>query len=200
MPKKVDHEQRRAMIASAAARCIAEQGLQGTTMRAIAQSSGVSKGIVEHYFADKDAVIAAALEQMNARYMRREQRLTTGRTGLDALRARLNAVLPLNTESREEWKIRLCFWSVAAIEPQHRREQQKRLALTRKRYHGDLETALESGEIHAGADLARIAGDLTVFMAGACCGALLDSRYYSARHLRELIERTLHNLTREDIA
>ncbi|HAN67382.1 MAG TPA: TetR family transcriptional regulator, partial [Halieaceae bacterium] len=76
MPKQVDHEQRRAMIASAAARCIAENGLQGTTMRAIALSSGVSKGIVEHYFTDKDAVIAAALEQMNLRYVRREQRLT----------------------------------------------------------------------------------------------------------------------------
>lgn len=199
MPKQVDHEQRRVMIAAAAARCIAEQGLQGATMRAIALSSGVSKGIVEHYFADKDAVIAAALEQMNLRYLRREQRLTSGLTGLTALRARLNAILPLNTESREEWKIRLCFWSVAAIEHQHRREQQKRLALTRGRYHGDLKAALENGEIRAGEDLGQIAGDLTVFMAGACCGALLDSRYYSARHLRDLIERTLHTLTREPI-
>jgi AcrR family transcriptional regulator len=200
MPKKVDHEQRRSMIASAAAHCIAEQGLQGATMRAIALRSGVSKGIVEHYFADKDAVIAAALDQMNVRYIRREQRLTAGLTGLKALRARLNAILPLNTESREEWKIRLCFWSVAAIEPSHRREQQKRLALTRKRYQGDLEAAVKTGEIRTEADLTRLAGDLTVFMAGACCGALLDSRYYSARHLRELIERTLHTLTREPIA
>tara|TARA_R100000005_G_scaffold96732_1_gene86963 strand:+ start:6713 stop:7279 length:567 start_codon:yes stop_codon:yes gene_type:complete len=188
------------MIASAAAHCIAEQGLQGATMRAIALRSGVSKGIVEHYFADKDAVIAAALDQMNVRYIRREQRLTAGLTGLKALRARLNAILPLNTESREEWKIRLCFWSVAAIEPSHRREQQKRLALTRKRYQGDLEAAVKTGEIRTEADLTRLAGDLTVFMAGACCGALLDSRYYSARHLRELIERTLHTLTREPIA
>jgi AcrR family transcriptional regulator len=197
MPKKVDHEQRRAMIANAAARCIAEQGLQGATMRAIAQGSGVSKGIVEHYFADREAVIAAALEQMNLRYLRREQRLTAGLTGLDALRARLHAVLPLSSECREEWKIRLCFWSVAAIHPQHRRDQQKRLALTRERFHRDLEAALARGEIRAEANLAQVAGDLTAFMAGACCGALLDSRYYSARHLRELIERTLHTLTRE---
>tara|TARA_R110000772_G_scaffold48719_5_gene111348 strand:- start:47043 stop:47645 length:603 start_codon:yes stop_codon:yes gene_type:complete len=200
MPKQVDHEQRRAMIASAAARCIAEQGLQGATMRAIALGSGVSKGIVEHYFADRQAVIAAALEQMNLRYLRREQRLTAGLTGLAALRARLNAILPLHRESREEWKIRLCFWSMAAIEPAHRREQQKRLALTRRRYHDDLEAARENGEIHPDADLAQIAGDLTAFMAGACCGALLDSRYYSARHLRDLIERTLHTLTREPTA
>lgn len=197
MPKQVDHEQRRAMIASAAARCIAENGLQGTTMRAIALSSGVSKGIVEHYFTDKDAVIAAALEQMNLRYVRREQRLTAGLSGLDALRARLHAILPLSSEARDEWKIRLCFWSVAAIEPEHRREQQKRLGLTRRRYQGDLEEAVKNGEISAQADLTQLAGDLTLSMAGACCAALLDSSYYSARYLRSLIERTLNNLTRE---
>ncbi|MDP5065411.1 MAG: TetR/AcrR family transcriptional regulator [Haliea sp.] len=197
MPKQVDHQQRRAMIASSAARCIAEHGLQGATVRAIALSSGVSKGIVEHYFTDKDAVIAAALEQMNLRYVRREQRLTAGLAGLPALRARLQAILPLNSESRDEWKIRLCFWSVAAIEPRHRLEQQKRLALTRKRYEHDLEEAAACGEIHTATNLQQVAGDLTLFMAGASCGALLDSRYYSARHLHGLIERTLHNLTLE---
>ncbi|MDP4650136.1 MAG: TetR family transcriptional regulator, partial [Haliea sp.] len=70
MPKQVDHQQRRAMIASSAARCIAEHGLQGATVRAIALSSGVSKGIVEHYFTDKDAVIAAALAPRTVRYVR----------------------------------------------------------------------------------------------------------------------------------
>lgn len=199
MPKKVDHEQRRAMIATAAASCIADQGLQGTTMRAIALSSDVSKGIVEHYFADKDEVIAAALEQMNIRYLRREQRQTRGLTGLDALRGRLHAILPLRSDSRDEWKIRLCFWSVAAIETGRGREQQKRLKLTRKRYENDLQEAVELGEIPAQTDIKQVAGDLTLFMAGACCGAMLEPRYYSARHLRELIERTLQNLTREPI-
>lgn len=197
MPKQVDHQQRRASIATAAAACIAEQGLQGTTMRVIAQHAGVSKGIVEHYFANKDEVIEAALEQMNLRYLAREQELTAGLSGLAALRARLCCVLPLDADSRQAWKIRLCFWSVAAIHPETRREQQTRLALTRERYLQDLQAAQRNGEIRAMAEPGQVATDLGLLMAGAACGALLDPEYYSRDYLESLIDRTLDHLTRE---
>ena len=197
MPKKVDHEQRRTVIATAAAQCIAELGMQGTTMRAIAQSSGFSKGIVEHYFTDKDEVISAALAQMNARYLAREEHLTAGLSGLSALRARLHCILPLDKASREEWKIRLCFWSVATSDKTHGRAQSKRLSLTRKRYQKDLIQAVELREIPQNSDLGQVAEELSLFMAGVACGALLEPRYYSARYLRRLIDRTLDHLTRE---
>lgn len=197
MPKQVDHHQRRAMIAAAAASCIAGQGLQGTTMRVIAQSAGVSKGIVEHYFANKDEVIEAALEQVNVRYLAREKKLTAGLTGLSALRARLRCVLPLEGDSRQAWKIRLCFWSVAAIHPETRREQQTRLKLTRGRYLQDLRAAQDNGEIPSLSNPEQIATDLGLLMAGAACGALLDPHYYSRKYLTSLIERTLEHLTRE---
>lgn len=197
MPRQVDHHERRAMIAAAAAGCIAEQGLHGTTMRVIAQCAGVSKGIVEHYFANKDEVIEAALEQVNVRYLAREQKLTAGLTGLAALRARLRCVLPLESDSRQAWKIRLCFWSVAAIHPEARREQQARLKLTRERYLQDLRAAQDQGEIPTRINLEQIATDLGLLMAGAACGALLDPHYYSRKYLTALIDRTLEHLTRE---
>lgn len=197
MPKQVDHQQRRAMIAAAAAAVIAEQGLQGTTMRVIAQQAGVSKGIVEHYFANKDEVIEAALEQMNLRYLAREQELTAGLTGLAALRARLYCVLPLDSESRKAWKIRLCFWSLASIHPEARHEQQARLALTRERYLQDLRAAEQEGDVPAVTQLDQAATDLGLLMAGAACAALLDPEYYSRDYLASLIDRTLDHLTRE---
>lgn len=187
------------MIATAAAGCIAEQGLHGTTMRVIAQCAGVSKGIVEHYFANKDEVIEAALEQVNVRYLDREQKLTAGLTGLAALRARLRCVLPLEPDSRQAWKIRLCFWSVAAIHPEARREQQARLKLTRERYLQDLCAAQDQGEILPRANLEQIATDLGLLMAGAACGALLDPHYYNRKYLTSLINRTLEQLTREPL-
>ena len=95
MPKIVDHDERREFIARVCAEVIAEHGLEQATLREIAARSGVSKGIVEHYFANKDDVIAAALEWVNQRYLRREQRNTAGKHGLDALAARLRcAPLP----------------------------------------------------------------------------------------------------------
>ena len=194
MPRIVDHEQRRAAIARVAALTIAEIGLERATMREIAARSGVSKGIVEHYFANRDEVIETALEWANARYVARETRRTRGLQGLESLRARLLCVLPLTAESRQEWKIRLCFWSVAAVDPQARRAQLARLDLTRERFVADLETARVLGQTPAGTDAAAAANELIHLVAGLACDALLDPAYYSRAYLLAMIDKTLNRL------
>jgi len=194
MPRIVDHEQRRAAIARVAALTIAEIGLERATMREIAARSGVSKGIVEHYFANRDEVIETALEWANARYVARETRRTRGLQGLESLRARLLCVLPLTAESRQEWKIRLCFWSVAAVDPQARRAQRARLDLTRERFVADLETARVLGQTPAGTDAAAAANELIHLVAGLACDALLDPAYYSRAYLLAMIDKTLNRL------
>ena len=195
MPKMVDHTERRAAIALAAAAAIAEIGLEGTTVREIARRSGFSKGIVEHYFTGKADIIAAALGQMNARYLAREQQQTRGLKGLEALRARVYCVLPLDKETRQEWKIRLAFWSVAAIDDDARKEQRLRLKLTRERFKADLEQAVELGEINRTCDTEHTATKLGLFMVGTSCSALMDSRYYHKNLLIELIEDILQQTT-----
>ena len=194
MPRIVDHEQRRAAIARVAALTIAEIGLERATMREIAARSGVSKGIVEHYFANRDEVIETALEWANARYVARETRRTRGLQGLESLRARLLCVLPLTAESRQEWKIRLCFWRVAAVDPQARRAQLARLDLTRERFVADLETARVLGQTPAGTDAAAAANELIHLVAGLACDALLDPAYYSRAYLLAMIDKTLNRL------
>lgn len=195
VPKMVDHTERRAAIALAAAAAIAEIGLDGTTVREIARRSGFSKGIVEHYFTGKADIIAAALGQMNARYLYREKQQTAGLRGLAALRARMHCVMPLDKETRQEWKIRLAFWSVAAIDDDARKEQRLRLKLTRERFQADLEQAVELGEINRACNTAQMATKLGLFMVGSSCSALMDTRYYNKAFLIELIEDNLQQLT-----
>lgn len=195
MPRIVDHEQRRAEIARSAALAIAELGLERATMREIAARSGVSKGIVEHYFANREEVIESALAWANARYVAREARRTRGLQGLEALRARLLCVLPLSAESRQEWKIRLCFWSVAAVDPQARKAQRARLDRTRERFVADIEEARALGQAPAGTDAAAAANELIHLVAGLACDALLDPAYYSRGYLVTTIDKTLNRLT-----
>ena len=194
MPRIVDHEERRATIARSAALAIAELGLEQATMREIAARSGVSKGIVEHYFANREEVIESALEWANARYVAREARRTRGLQGLEALRARLLCVLPLTAESRQEWKIRLCFWSVAAVQPQARRAQRARLDRTRERFVADLDAARAAGQTPTGSDAAAAANELIHLVAGLACDALLDPAYYSRAYLLAMIDKTLNRL------
>lgn len=53
---------RRAALIEAAAACLAEQGLAGTNVRAICQRAGVSPGLLRHYFAGIDDLVAATYE------------------------------------------------------------------------------------------------------------------------------------------
>ena len=195
MPRIVDHAERRAAIARSAALAIAELGLEQATMREIAARSGVSKGIVEHYFANRDEVIETALEWANARYVAREARRTRGLQGIDALRERLLCVLPLGAESRQDWKIRLCVWSVAAVTPGARKAQRARLDRTRERFVADLEAARALGQVPAGNDPVAGANELMHLVAGLACDALLDPRYYDRPYLLGLIDTTINRLT-----
>lgn len=193
MPKIVDHDERRAYIARVSAEIIAEQGLEQATLREIAARSGVSKGIVEHYFANKDDVIAAALDWVNTRYLRREQRTTAGKRGLEAVAARLRCALPLTADSLREWKIRLRFWSLAAFDLDVRGPQSERLAATRERFEADLREAIGLGEV-TGIDPVAEADRLIHLVAGVSCTALLDPSYYNRRYIRSVIDDAVAEL------
>ena len=59
MPKKVDHQERRTLIADALMRVAADQGLEAVSLRHVAAAAGVSSGMVQHYFRTKDEMMAA---------------------------------------------------------------------------------------------------------------------------------------------
>lgn len=60
MPKRVDHEQYRQELASRAVAVFRAKGYHGLSMRAMADALGVSKGVLYHYFASKEALFAAS--------------------------------------------------------------------------------------------------------------------------------------------
>ena len=51
----------RARVTTAAAECLAETGLKGATMSAIAKRAGVTWGAMQHHFGGKDAILDAVL-------------------------------------------------------------------------------------------------------------------------------------------
>ena len=60
-------EQRRATIVEAALTVAQRKGLAGTTVRDVAAEMGSSSGLIHHYFASMDDVLAAAFEKVAAR-------------------------------------------------------------------------------------------------------------------------------------
>src|SRR2546426_280441 len=62
---------RREQIVRATIRCLARDGYAGLTMKKVARTAGVSQGILHYYFADKRAILVAALEMVMAGLDRR---------------------------------------------------------------------------------------------------------------------------------
>ncbi|CAN5770482.1 MAG: TetR/AcrR family transcriptional regulator [Ilumatobacteraceae bacterium] len=115
MPKTVDIDVRRREIVDAAARLIARGGMEAATMRDIAAEAGWTTGVVNHYFADKRAVLRETLE--HSIRQRRARRPADG-PPREQLRAELAVALPLDEEGRKHWLVTLAFCSQAAGDPE----------------------------------------------------------------------------------
>ncbi|WP_433380766.1 TetR/AcrR family transcriptional regulator [Actinoplanes sp. CA-142083] len=126
MPKKVDHQARRTLIADALMQVAAEQGLEAVSLRHVAAAAGVSAGMVQHYFRTKDEMMAFALAVVRDR---NQVRVTEaiGRLGANPaarllLRTMIAALLPLDQESRADGRVALAFLAYTAVRPAAARE------------------------------------------------------------------------------
>lgn len=113
MPKIVDHEARRKEIVMATWRVIARDGLAGTTIREIAREAGYSNGVLAHYFADRDEILASALIMAHRGVRDRTDIRVRGLRGLTALRLLMIESLPLDDQGLLEAKIEVAFWGDA---------------------------------------------------------------------------------------
>ncbi|CUU49746.1 TetR/AcrR family transcriptional regulator [Clostridium beijerinckii] len=62
MPKIVDHENQKEIIAGAAWKVIQNNGIENATVRKIAQESGLSPGALRHYFNSQDQLLEFAMK------------------------------------------------------------------------------------------------------------------------------------------
>lgn len=121
MPKKVDHQERRERIAAALMRVAADRGLEAVSLRHVAAEAGVTAGMVQHYFASKDAMMDFAMQTASARY---EVRMTAAVAALGdepapraLVEALLRSLLPLEADERADGRVALAFLSYAATKP-----------------------------------------------------------------------------------
>lgn len=109
MPAKVNHQQRRQQVVEATFRLVVAEGINGVSLRKVANESGLNIGSVRHYFDGHHDLLAAAAEEAGARMERRlaahpaeQLRGLTGEKALDALQTFIEAVMPVDRPRREE--------------------------------------------------------------------------------------------------
>jgi AcrR family transcriptional regulator len=195
MPKIVDHKARRLELSEVAARLIASGGLEAATIREIAKASGYSKGVVEHYFDNKEELISGALAWANRCYEQRVEEATAGLSGLAALKNRIEATLPMDEIIRVEWRVRLVFWSMAAIYPELREQQARRLQMAVEFYDQDIVAAIAAGEVPDQDDTTAQARHLLNMTTGISTATLHNTALYDRAFLEQEIDYLLNKVS-----
>lgn len=105
--------QRRWEVTEATWQVIIRDGLDRTSLRAIAQELGCTTGVVTHYFRNKEQLILFALQQVTEELAKTMKKQATEREGLDKIYRMLSAFLPLDDHRQKLVRIWVAFLGYA---------------------------------------------------------------------------------------
>jgi TetR/AcrR family transcriptional repressor of bet genes len=118
MTRQRDLSEQRARLSAATWSVLAEQGLPGLTLRAVARRAGCTTGLVLHAFADRRALLVHAREMLHARTAERADEIeAAGGAPQEVLRAVLLQAASLTEEKREEARVWVSFLAAALADP-----------------------------------------------------------------------------------
>src|SRR5579871_3296939 len=110
-------DQRREQILDAVARCVEERGIDGATMRLIAERANVSTGMLTYYYANKQELINAAIARARTHFAERMAETV----GTEPNPRRLEALFKLMLTERDEgtgsWGFWIEYFAEATREP-----------------------------------------------------------------------------------
>lgn len=109
----MNQQDRRIEVSEAAWRVIVQEGLDRTSMRAIAQEMNCTTGVVTHYFRNKQELIMFALHQVTERLQGLMEQAVANQVGCDRLIAMLSSFLPIDQERQEILRVWVAFLGYA---------------------------------------------------------------------------------------
>lgn len=195
MPKKIDLDVQRRMIADAAIAVIGEAGLDGAGLRDVAKAAQVTTGAITHYFEGKDAVLEAALNEIVRRTLERMEagHEEQGRWSVDQFIDRAHMHLPIDGHSRGEWRVWLAFWGRAMADHRLRAINQRYYAAIVDNTVGSLQRLDGAGQT-SGRELRKLADAVISAVDGIGLRATLEPEAWPAGRQRETLEQLLRPL------
>ncbi len=194
MPKTVDRELRREQVIEATWRLMARVGIDRVSIRDIAAEAGYSTGVIGHYFRDKDEILLSALRQVWLRERSRVASLSAGLRGMSALRAVVDAVLPLNEEQALEMAVWVSFWGRAFGDTALTDEQRRYYGEWRRLLRRHFEEAAVDGELRAGVVPEDEAWRLAALVDGLGIQAVFEPARLGSHRLGSLVATHLESL------
>lgn len=117
MPKIVDHDKQKELVAEAAVRVIKREGIGHATVRNIAKEANLSVGSLRHYFSSQSELYAFTMNYVSERVRQRISKMKFDGPPLEVMKTLLKQFVPLNENTLLEMEVWLAFSTKALIEP-----------------------------------------------------------------------------------
>jgi AcrR family transcriptional regulator len=196
MPKIVDPEARRREVTEIAAGLLVRGGRSALTVRNVADAAGYSSTVVSHYFTDMLDLLhetySFAVERSGRRLQHVLERDPTDLAGL------VEAVLPLDDERTDDWRIWFAFWSEAMSSEPFAAEQRQRARTHLERLERCLDRLAAEGAISPGVDVGDAAHRLAALVPGIAAEAIFDPQRWPPERQRRVLRSELTLLGLED--
>ena len=187
-------DDRRAEVVQAAWRVIAREGLDRTSMRAIAQELSSSTGVVTHYFRNKEELTLFALEQVFESVVVEMRACAQKWQGLERLEQMLFLALPLAMSYRDDWKVWVAFLGYSIGRDRLIQEHCKRYGILREILVETLAELQAEKLIRAELDLIFEANALIALVDGISLNVVINPEQFSASQQQLLVQRHVQQL------
>ncbi len=185
---------RRQEIAEAAWRVILRDGLSRMSVRAVAREMSATTGLISHHYANKDDLVATALDLVTQRTMDTASEAGTDASGLERLEEMVLAAMPMSEESRREWQVWLAFLGYSIGNTNLIARHQQRYKTLRSFMAVEIRYLQAQSIISPKRKPEAEADALIALVDGVGLGAAVDAERFTPERQRILVRRHLDEL------
>lgn len=199
MPKLGDQERaaRRQRFIDAAWRCLSQRGYRDTTVDVVCEVAGASKGAFYGYFASKQELLIALLDDQAARLD--EVAAASGARGLEGLRAFTRETLR-EAQDPARVQLRADVFAAVAGDPELRSRLAASVARRRALLRHAVDQMAQRGEILDAARANAVASILLALADGLLLHRALDEKAFRWENVSAVVERMLDGLVPTETA
>jgi len=178
VPVATDHTLRRLEVARAAVHSIARTGLEGATLRAVADEGGWSVGVVQYYFRNKSELLSAAVDFLAERTADKIDQQSGAPTVLSGLTEVLKQIVHEDGQRAvNSWRVWICFWAQGTNDPLLAKAVEGHARRWRERLAAIIRAGQVDGSIRRDLDPENEAAYLAAAIDGLGITSVVDREY-----------------------
>ncbi|MEM8719261.1 MAG: TetR/AcrR family transcriptional regulator [Cyanobacteria bacterium P01_G01_bin.39] len=184
-------QDRRIEVSAAVWKVIVREGLDRTSIRAIARELNCTTGVITHYFRDKQELILFALDRVTENLKQTMEEVAEQPVSINRLLEMLSAFLPIDNKRQEILKVWVAFLGYAVGRESLMLEHQNSAGQLREIIIKELKTLQSMNEISQGIEPDIEANALLALVNGIALDSLIQEKCLTPQQQKMLIQKYL---------